>query len=409
MAESFPKHAQIVVIGGGVIGTAVAFRLAELGSQNVVVLERGQLGCGTSWHAAGNIPLLDQIPEIVKLNRLAGDLYESFEQEQPIGWQRCGRVMLARTASRMAEFRLLVDSANSADVEACLMSAQEAQEKLPQFRTDDLVGALWSPGDGRINPTDLINTYARKARSRGVQFFEHTEVKSVVVADNAVTGVATSHGVTGCEYVVNCAGLWSRPLGLQNKIGIPVYPVEHFYALTEPIDGITPDMPTFRDPDALIYGREEVGGLLIGCFDLNAKPVSPEALPDNFSFGLLNEDWEQFGPYLERGMHLVPALANTGIKALINGPESFTPDGFPILDQATEVQGYFVLTGLNSAGILRSAGLALALAQWLVHGDAGIDLSRFSLNRFRPEQNDEAWLRERVRHAPSGHFATPSG
>ena len=409
MAESFPKHTQIVVIGGGVIGTAIAFRLAELGSRDIAVLERGQLGCGTSWHAAGNIPLMDQIPEMVQLNRLAADLYEWFEQEQSIGWRRCGRVILARTESRMAEFRSLVNSANRADVEAYLMSPQEAQAKLPNFRTDDLVGALWSPSDGRINPTDLISTYVRKARAQGVQFFEDTKVKSVIVTDSRVAGVETSQGDIRCEYVVNCAGLWSRPLGLQNEIDIPVYPVEHFYALTEPIDGITPDMPTFRDPDALIYGREEVGGLLVGCFDLNAKPVSPETLPDDFSFSLLNEDWEQFGPYMERGMHLVPVLANTGIKTLVNGPESFTPDGFPILDHVKAVKGYFVLAGLNSAGILRSAGMALALAEWIVNSDPGIDVSRFSLNRFRPQHNDEAWLRDQVRHAPSGHFAAPGG
>ncbi len=406
MTESFPSHAQIVVIGGGVIGTAIAFRLAELGLSDVAVLERGQLGCGTSWHAAGNIPLMEHLPEMVQLNRLAADLYESFEQEQSIGWKRCGRVMLARTESRMAEFRSLIDSARRAGVEACLMSPQEVRGRLPGFRTDDLAGALWSPADGRVNPTDLIGTYARKARDHGVSFIEGVKVKNVIVSEDRVTAVETDLGVLNCESVVNCAGLWARELGLRNRIDIPLYAVEHFYALTEPVDGITSDMPTFRDPDALIYGREEVGGLLIGCFDLNAKPLSPEALPGDFSFSLLNEDWDQFGPYMERGIHLVPALADKGIRTLVNGPESFTPDGLPILDQAPSVNGYFVLAGLNSSGILRSAGLSLAVAEWIVNGDPGIDVSRFSLSRFRPEHNDEVWLRDQIRQAPSGHFST---
>ena len=409
MTEPLPSHVQTVVIGGGVIGASIAFHLAELGSPDVVVLERGQLGCGTSWHAAGNIPLMETLPETVQLNRLAADLYESFEQEQSIGWKRCGRVTLARTGSRMTEFGLLIDSARRAGVDASLMSPQEVGHRLPGFRTDDLVGALWSPADGRVNPTDLISTYARKARSRGVRFIEDTEVRKVNLRDGQVTAVETDRGSVHCETVVNCAGLWARELGLGSGIDIPVYAVEHFYALTEPLEGMTADMPTFRDPDALIYGREEVGGLLIGCFDRNAKPVSPAELPENFSFGLLNEDWDQFGPYMERGIHLIPALAETGIRSLVNGPESFTPDGIPILDQVGSVKGYFVLAGMNSSGILRSAGLSLAMAEWIVHGDPGIDVSRFSLSRCSAKQNVEAWLRERIRQAPSGHFSIGKG
>ena len=174
--------------------------------------------------------------------------------------------------------------------------------------------------------------------------------------------------------------------------------------MTETIDGITANMPTFRDPDALIYGREEVGGLLLGCFDREAKPISPSSLPTDFSFSLLNEDWDQFQPYMERGLHLVPTLADTGIKMLLNGPESFTPDSLPILDQVTAINGYFVLAGLSSTGILRSAGLALMLAEWVINGNPTMDLSRYSLDRFQPEHNDETWLRQQVRHAPSGHF-----
>ena len=404
MTEQFPTQAEVVIIGGGVIGTACAFQLSELGITEVVVLERGRLGCGTSWHAAGNIPLMDHTPDIVYLNQLAANLYEKFESEQPIGWRRCGRVMLARTHERFAEFKTLIKTANKVGVEAHLISPQDIQEKLPLFRTDDLVGGLWSPDDGRVNPTDLISTYASKARASGVHIREHTTANSISISHGEVCGVETSEGTIKCEIVVNCAGLWSRPVGLCNNINIPVYPVEHFYILSEPIDGLTSDMPTFRDPDSLIYGREEVGGLLLGCFDRQAKPISPSLLPADFSFSLLNEDWGQFQPYMERGLHLIPALADAGIKMLLNGPESFTPDSLPIFDEVETVKGYFVLAGMSSAGILRSAGMAMLLAQWICNGKPMIDVSRFSLDRFQPEHNDEGWLRERIRHVPSGHF-----
>ena len=409
MTEAFPTEAEVVIIGGGVIGTACAFQLSELGVTDVVVLERDQLGCGTSWHAAGNIPLMDHTPDIVYLNQLAANLYETFNSEQPIGWRRCGRVMLARTDSRLAEFKTLINAAKEVGVEAHLISPQDIQEMLPLFRTDDLVGGLWSPDDGRVNPTDLISIYASKARASGVHIREQITANNVSISHGEVCAVETSEGIVKCEAVVNCAGLWSRPVGLCNKINIPAYPVEHFYLLTEPIAGLTPDMPTFRDPDSLIYGREEVGGLLLGCFDREAKPISPSMLPADFSFSLLNEDWDQFQPYMERGLHLIPALAKAGIKTLLNGPECFTPDNLPIFDEVAGVKGYFVLTGMSSAGILRSAGMAMLLAEWICNGKPTIDVSRFSLDRFQPEHNDEAWLRERIRHAPSGHFLVHEG
>jgi glycine/D-amino acid oxidase-like deaminating enzyme len=409
MTENFPTQAEVVIIGGGVIGIACAFQLSEMGVTEVVLLERDRLGCGTSWHAAGNIPLMDHTSDIVYLNQLAANLYEFFDSEQPIGWRRCGRVILARTDSRLVEFKALIETAKEVGVEAHLISPQDIQEKLPLFRTDDLVGALWSPDDGRVNPTDLIAAYASKARANGVHIREQITANNISICHGEVCAVETSEGTIQCETVVNCAGLWSRPLGLCNKINIPVYPVEHFYMVSESITGITPDMPTFRDPDSLIYGREEVGGLLLGCFDQQAKPISPSMLPAEFSFSLLNEDWDQFQPYMERGLHLIPALANAGIKMLLNGPESFTPDSFPILDEVAGVNGYFVLAGMSSAGILRSAGMAMLLAEWICNGKPSMDVGRFSLDRFQPEHNDEAWLRERVRHVPSGHFSVHVG
>lgn len=405
MPRPTPSQVQIVIIGGGVMGTALAFHLAELGVTDVALIERGQLGCGTSWHAAGNIPLMDHSPAIIELNYYASNLYESFHQENPIGWRRCGRVMVARTSERLGEFQRLVSNATSVGIEACIISPSEVHEKLPLFRTDDIIGALWSPLDGRVNPTDLIMTYARKARDKDIQILEDTTAGRVNTQNGAVKSVSTNRGDIHCETVVNCCGLWARQLAIDTGISIPIYPVEHFYALTETVEGVTPEMPSFRDPDGLIYGREEVGGLLVGCFDRNAKPIAPSELPDKFYFSLLNEDWEQFGPYMTEGIHRIPSLSNVGIRSLLNGPEGFTPDAHPILSEAPNLKGYFILAGMSSAGILRSAGLSRALANWIVNGDALIDLSPFLLDRFTAQQNNEKWLREHIRHVPSGYLS----
>ena len=406
MADQLPDQAQVVIIGGGVAGTALAFRLSELGCRDVVVLERGQLGCGTSWHAAGNIPLMDHDTELVRLNRIATDLYESFNADEPIGWRRCGRVMFARTEARLQDYRVLIATAQSVGEEAYLLSPAEVAEKLPLFRTDDIVGGLWSPNDGRVNPTDLIGAYARRARSAGARLLEGVSVSEVEQANGGVCAVATSQGRIRCETVVNCAGLWSRALGLRHRLAIPIYAVEHFYALTEVVPDVGADMPTFRDPDGLIYGREEVGGLLVGCFDRDAKPISSAELADDFFFSLLNEDWDQFGPYMQQAIHRIPALADAGIRTLLNGPEGFTPDSRPILSDVPQLRGYFVFAGLSSGGILRSAGMGQAMAEWIVNGGPGIDVAPYSLARFTAQQNDENWLRQHIRDSPSGYLAT---
>jgi 4-methylaminobutanoate oxidase (formaldehyde-forming) len=292
------------------------------------------------------------------------------------------------------------------DVPVAAVSADVIARKIPVMRTDGIVGALWSPEDGRVNPNDLVMAYAREAKARGLQVCEGVTVSHALSDGGRVSGVAADRGDIGCDVAVNCAGLWARDLGLRNDVALPLYPVEHFYLLTETIEGVTPDMPTFRDPDGLIYGREEVGGLLIGCFDRDASPVRPADLPEPFVFALLNENWDQFMPYLEEAIHRIPALAHTGVRTLLNGPEAFTPDGTPLLDEAPDLKNYFVLAGMNSSGVTRSAGMGRALARWIAEGDPGVDVAAFSLTRFGPHGNDETYLREAVRSAPSGHFGT---
>ena len=404
MGEGLPTSTRIVVIGGGVIGASVAWRLTRLGCRDVVVLERGQIGCGTTWHSAGNIVRMSTDPVAVEIYAQSASVVAELDQRHTIGWRPCGRVMLARTQARFQEFDTIIRILRNQGTQVESISPAEVQEKLPMMNTDDLVGALWSPGDGRVDPTALTAAYCREAKQSGAQFFEAVEVKQALTEKGIVIGVETDQGQIKCEVVVNCAGMWARDLGLRNAVDIPLYAVEHFYALTETLDDTYPQMPTFRDPDGLIYGREEVGGLLVGCFDREALPVRLSDLPTPFEFGLLNENWNQFMPYMEQAIHRIPALADCGVRTLVNGPESFTPDAEAHLDEAPGLKNYFVLAGLSSSGVTRSGGMGGALARWIAEGDPGMDLSRYSLKRFGPEHNEESFLRRQVRDMPSAHF-----
>ncbi len=404
MPSKVPRQCSIAIIGGGVIGASVAWHLTQLGCDGVVILERGQAGCGTTWHSAGNIIRMSSDPATVRLYTYAGELLSELQERRDIGWRKCGRVMIARTEERAREFEVIARTLQDCGVAVEQISNDVVADKVPILRTDDIVGALWSPDDGRVNPTDLVGAYLAEARQRSAQVCEGVTASHVLTSRGKVTGVSTDRGDISCETVVNCAGLWARDLGLRNDVAIPAYPVEHFYLLTENMEGIPADMPTFRDPDGLIYGREEVGGLLLGCFDQNAIPVRPSDLPEPFFFALLNENWDQFLPYMEQGLHRIPALKDAGVRSLLNGPEAFTPDTEPLLDEAPGLKNYFVLAGLSSAGVSRSAGMGRALACWIADGDPGIDVSSFSLKRFRPEDNEETSLRRAVSNAPSAHF-----
>lgn len=404
MQKDVPKAARVVIIGGGVIGASVAWHLTEAGCDGVVLLERGQLASGTTWHSAGNIVRMSSDPRTVAIYSYGMELLSSLDQRHPIGWRKCGRMMVARTKERMAEFDRISETLTQCGVPNELVGPDRVRDKLPIMRIDDVLGALWSPDDGRVNPSDLVAAYVREAKERGAQIFEEVAVSHALTVEGRAVGVATDQGEVHCDVVINCTGLWARDLGLRNDVAIPLYPVEHFYLLTESMAGVYPEMPTWRDPDGLIYGREEVGGLLLGCFDRNALPVRPSDLPEPFQFALLNENWEQFMPYMDEGLHRIPALKEVGVRTLLNGPESFTPDSEPILDVAPNLENYFVLAGLSSAGVTRSAGMGRAMAHWVLDGEPGVDVSPYALSRFKPEDNEEDNLREHVRHAPSGHF-----
>ncbi|WP_433334016.1 GcvT family protein [Spirillospora sp. CA-294931] len=402
-----PARARIVIIGGGIVGCSTAYHLASLGETDVVVLERGRLSCGTTWHAAGLVGQLRSTENMTRLIRSSTELYERLEADTGFGtgWKRTGSVSVARTPERMVQLRRTAASARSYGVEAEIVSAREAGELWPVMRTDDLVGAVWLPGDGKANPSDLTQALARGASQRGVRVLERTKVTGIDVRDGAVHRVRTDAGDIECEIVVNCAGQWAREIGRMAGATVPLHSAEHYYVVTERIDGVHPDLPVLRDPDGYTYFKEEVGGLVVGGFEPDAKPWGMDGIPDPFEFALLPEDWDQFAILMENAIQRVPALDHTGVRKFYNGPESFTPDNNFLLGACPEVRGLFVGAGFNSAGIASAGGAGRALAEWIVAGEPEMDLWPVDVRRFARWADNGAWLHDRVKEVLGLHYA----
>jgi 4-methylaminobutanoate oxidase (formaldehyde-forming) len=398
MADALPTHARVVVIGGGIAGCSVAYHLAKLGWQDVVLLERREISCGTTWHAAGLVGQLRATHNLTRLAKYGADLYETLEAEtgQATGFRRPGSVSLARNAERMTELRRLASMARCFGVDVDVITPAEAGRRWPLIRTDDLVGALWLPRDGRTNPIDTTRALAKGAQLAGARIVEHTTVTAIHRRHGAVAGVSTDRGEVACEVVVNCGGMWARELGRMAGVAIPLHASEHFYIVTDPMPGVTPNLPVLRDPDGYIYVREEVGGLLMGGFEPVAKPWGMDGIPDGFSFSLLPEDWEHFGVLMEEAVHRIPSIAGAPVRRHVNGPESFTPDGRYYLGEAPECRNYYVAAGFNSIGIASGAGAGKALAEWIAGGEPPMDLWDIDIRRIAPFQTNPEYLRART-------------
>jgi glycine cleavage system aminomethyltransferase T/glycine/D-amino acid oxidase-like deaminating enzyme len=409
-----PSRARVVVIGGGVIGCSTAYHLAKLGWTDVVLLEQGTLSCGTTWHAAGLVGLLRASESGTRLVQYSAELYAGLEAETGLstGYRQCGGVIVARTEDRMTALRRTAATAAAFDLDCAMLSPAEALELWPAMAVDDLLGAIWLPGDGRANPTDLTLALAKGARSHGVRVVERVRVTGVDTAPagrgRRVTGVRTDHGDIEAEVVVNCAGQWAKALGDQVGVTVPLHSAEHFYVVTEAVGGVHPDLPILRDPDGYIYVKEEVGGLVVGGFEPVAKPwVAPSAIPYPFEFQLLEEDWDHFSVLMQSALERIPALAETGIRKFYNGPESFTPDNQFLLGEAPGLAGYFVGAGFNSVGIASAGGAGRALAEWIVDGEPSWELTGVDVRRFAAYAADEGWLRSRVAEILGLHYAVP--
>jgi glycine cleavage system aminomethyltransferase T/glycine/D-amino acid oxidase-like deaminating enzyme len=412
-----PSRAKVVVVGGGIVGASTAYHLAHLGETDVLLLEQGTLSCGTTWHAAGLVGLLRASESGTRLVQYSAELYRRLEAETGLGtgYRQCGGLIVARTDDRMTALRRTAATAAAYDLECELLTPEQAGERYPLLHTDDLAGAIWLPGDGTANPTDTTQSLARGARQLGVVVRERVRVTGFdVVADptapggRRVRGVRTDRGDVECEVVVNCAGQWAKAVGAMAGVGVPLHSAEHFYVVTDQVEGAHRDLPILRDPDGWTYVKEEVGGLVVGGFEPEAKPwVSPEEIPYPFEFQLLDEDWEHFSVLMESAVHRLPVLERTGIRKLYNGPESFTPDNQFILGESPDVAGFFVGAGFNSVGIASAGGAGRALAQWVVAGEPQEDLALVDLRRFAPFHSSTPWLRERVSEVLGLHYAVP--
>lgn len=410
-ATSLPGHARVVIVGGGIAGCSTAYHLARLGITDVLLLEQGKLTSGTTWHAAGLVGQMRPNRNQTRMSKYGIELYSTLEAETGLatGWKQCGSVNVARTPERMKVLKKQVALAKSFGVEVHLISPKEAGDLYPVMRTDDLQGAIWIPGDGKANPADLCMSLAKGARNRGVKMIEGVEVTGVLTerrgAATHVTGVRTAQGEVRCEVLVNCGGQWARQFGALSGVTVPLYPAEHFYIVTDRIEGVHPMLPVMRDPDGYIYYKEEVGGLLMGGFEPVAKPWRVDPIPADFQFQLLGEDWDQFEILMRNAIHRTPCLETAQVKMLLNGPESFTPDGNFILGEAPELRGYFVCAGFNSAGIANSGGAGKLVAEWIAGGEAPADLWDVDIRRFAPFMANRKALAERTGETLGLHYA----
>ena len=392
---TLPFHASVVVIGGGVMGCSTLYHLAEAGVSDAILLERNRLTSGTTWHSAAQVRALRSTRNLTDLIRYSVSLYARLEEEtgQSTGWINKGSLSIATCADRLVHIRRQEALAHLFGVRARSISVDEAKERWPLMHTDDVIGAVWSPDDGRVSPSDLCAALVKGARARGARIYEDTGVTGILTRSGRVTGVETNRGKVRCDAVALCTGLWSRKAAAMGNVEVPVWPCEHFYLLTEPVEGIEGNVPSLSDHDGHLYIRDDSGGLLIGCFEPRGKPINPDRLGEDFAFQLLPEDWDHFEPMMRNALHRLPALETAGVKMLLNGPESFTPDGSFLLGMS-RAPGHAVYTVvLNERAGIESDLVALRLDE----EDYRLFVGTAAVKR------DMAWL---TRHLVAGEEVT---
>jgi glycine cleavage system aminomethyltransferase T/glycine/D-amino acid oxidase-like deaminating enzyme len=392
------SRADVVIIGGGIVGCSVAYHLAKRGCRDVLLLERRQLTCGTTWHAAGLVGQLRATYNLTRLAQYTTQLYEGLEREtgQATGFRQVGSIAVAATEARFEELKRGASMARCFGLEVQLLSPDAARERWPLLATDDLVGAILLPRDGRTNPVDTTQALARGARHGGVTIAENVKVTGIRSAHGRVTGVTTDAGEVRAAVVVNCAGMWAREVGGWANVTVPLHAAEHFYIVTQPLPGLTPDLPVLRDADACSYFKEDTGKLLVGWFEPQAKPWGEGGIPESFAFEQLPADLAHIEPLFAGAMRRVPVLESAGVQVFFNGPESFTPDDRYLLGEAPELRGMYVAAGFNSIGIQSAGGAGKVLADWIIDGHPPIDLWDVDIRRCAPFQRNKRYLRERT-------------
>jgi glycine cleavage system aminomethyltransferase T/glycine/D-amino acid oxidase-like deaminating enzyme len=402
--EPFPTQAQVVVIGGGVIGCSVAYHLTKLGWRDVVLLERTQLTAGTTWHAAGLIVSGFSTETDMHMAKYTRDLYEKLGEEtgQDTGFKAVGYMQIASNPERLDSLRRRADYCRGHGVSTEEISAAEIKRMWPLFDTDDILAGFYTAEDGRVNPVDVTMALAKGAKMGGARVLEETKVTGIKQEHGQVTGVITDKGEIEAEYVVNCGGMWARELGKMAGVHVPLHAAEHYYLITEPIEGMYRDMPIVEDPDLFAYYRDEMGGLMLGLFEPVAvpwgmpKPGGLGGIPEGFSFGEIAPDWDRMMPHLEVAMKRIPIAKEAGVHKFFCGPESFTPDMGPLMGEAPELKNFYVAAGFNSLGILFGGGVGQVMAQWIVDGSPPVDVSDIDIARLMPFQNNPKYLHDRT-------------
>ena len=398
MSKSLPARADVVIVGGGIVGASIAYHLTRIGIANVVLLERKQLTCGTTWHAAGLVGQLRATRNLTELAKYTTGLFEGLEKEtgQATGFKQNGSVSVALTEGRFEELKRGASMAKSFGLEVNVITPGEIAERLPHYRLDGAVGGVFLPKDGQVNPIDVTQALAAGARQRGAKVFENTKVVRILTKAGKTVGVETAEGAIKADKVVISAGMWSRELGRSIGVNIPLHAAEHFYIVTEPIDALPRNMPVVRIPDECSYYKEDAGKLLVGAFEPVAKPWGTDGIPEDHAFETLPEDMDHFEPILNDAVKRVPLLETAGIALFFNGPESFTPDDRYYLGEAPELKKLYVATGFNSIGIQSSGGAGLVLSQWIKNGHPPMDVSGVDIRRIHPFQSVRRYVHDRT-------------
>jgi 4-methylaminobutanoate oxidase (formaldehyde-forming) len=394
-----PSRARVVVVGGGIIGCSVAYHLAHMGWKDVVLLERDRLTSGTTWHAAGLIVTFGSLSETsTEMRKYTRDLYAKLEAEtgQSTGFKPVGFIEVAADKDRLEEYRRVSAFNRICGVDVHEISPNQVKDLFPIAKTDDILAGFYVKEDGRVNPVDATMALAKGARLQGAKLIEGVPVTGFLSQRGVVTGVRTAYGDIEAEYVVNCGGMWARQIAREVGVNIPLQAAEHYYLITERIKNISPDWPVLEDPGSYGYFREEVGGLMIGLFEPKCAPWNVQGIPDDFSFGEIQPDWDRMGPYVEKAMARVPISMETGVRKFFCGPESFTPDLAPIVGEAPELKNFFVAAGLNSIGIITGGGIGRLMAHWIINGRPDQDVSAIDIARLHTYQSNPEYRRTRT-------------
>lgn len=403
---SLPAQAQVIVIGGGIIGCSTAYHLARDHKADVLLLEQGKITSGSTWHAAGLVGQLRSSASITKVLKYSVELYKGLAAETGLdtGWKMTGCLRLATTPDRWTEFKRLATTARSFGMDMDLIGPDEVRRMWPLMDTSDLIGASWLPTDGQASPSDITQSLAKGARMHGAKIVEGMRVTGFRMDGRRITHVQTAQGDIACETVVNCGGMWARQVGAMAGVAVPLHPVKHQYIVTEKIPGLAPDAATLRDPDRRTYFKEEVGGLVMGGYEPNPQGWVTGDIPENWEFRLFDDDYDHFGQHLEQAIARIPALAEVGVKQMINGAESFTPDGNFILGPAPECANMYLGAGFNAFGIASGGGAGWVLAEWVMKGEAPLDLWAVDIRRFSSLHRDRDWVAMRTLEAYGKHY-----